>query len=216
MDLFGLRQLSEMIEAKGGAFALDYLLLNTAPGFWNKSGFLTFISGWIPEVYSLTESAEAGPHHREESTYSHTVRVIKNLPKNALLRRAALFHDTGKASVCVVSNSKGQYHGHAEKSAEITSGVMARLGYGREETQKTVLLVKNHMRPVLYNAPGTNGWSDRAVRKLVKDTNGMHGLLIRLALADVKGMSGTGLDTDKTLRIMELKKRIERVIDERE
>ncbi|MHB8896077.1 MAG: tRNA nucleotidyltransferase/poly(A) polymerase family protein, partial [Candidatus Geothermincolia bacterium] len=79
---------------------------------------------------------------------------------------------------------------HDKVGAELTRAAMRRLRYSTEEIQATVFLVRRHMRPIHYE----RGWSDAAVRRLVRDcTLSRNGdvivplsCVIELARADVK------------------------------
>jgi poly(A) polymerase len=140
--------------------------------------------------------------------WEHTLGVVKNTAaRNKCLRWAALLHDVGKAACrSVDENEKVHYYGH-EKTGSILAGEIADgFRFSKRERKCLSILVKNHMRPVLYSSE----WSDRAVRKLAAETGEHLDILLDLASADIASHAGT-YALEGAERMADLRKRLRAV-----
>jgi len=116
-----------------------------------------------PEVAAM-KGVEQPPGYHRADVLEHTLLAVGYVRPDPLLRRAALFHDVGKP-VVKVSEPKVSFPEHDKVGVELTRAAMRRLRYGNEDIQKTVFLVRRHMRPIRYE----RDWSDAAVRRLIRD-----------------------------------------------
>jgi poly(A) polymerase len=125
-----------------------------------SSGMMEYVS---PEVAAMESVEQPLAYHRAD-VLEHTLLTVMYLPPEPLLRRAALFHDVGKPAV-KVTEPRVMFPGHEKISAELTREAMTRLRYGKGDIDRTVFLVRRHMRPIRY----VPEWSDAAVRRLIRD-----------------------------------------------
>ena len=79
-------------------------------------------------------------------------------PGNERLRLAALLHDIGKPATF----ADGHFIGHDEEGAQLSAALLARLAFGRRDTEPVVGLVRNHM--FSYETR----WSSAAVRRFIR------------------------------------------------
>jgi putative nucleotidyltransferase with HDIG domain len=102
----------------------------------------------LPELSSLKNLAQPKEYHREGDAFRHTLMVLSALPSEAKLRLklATLFHDLGKAVTQKIDeNGKITFHGHAQKSAELTRNIANRFRFTDKLKKEVVWLVENHM-----------------------------------------------------------------------
>ena len=97
----------------------------------------------IPEIRSMINFEHKHPHHNLD-VWQHTLAVIRNLNTNDLeLNMAALLHDIGKP-VSYQDDEVRHFHGHPEKSYQITISILERLGYNKGFIDRVAYLVKTH------------------------------------------------------------------------
>lgn len=77
--------------------------------------------------------------------YEHIVTAVENIPPEAELRLAMLFHDIGKP-LTQSEDEKGAWHyyGHAEKSAELAEQIMKRLKTSTALRERVCDIVRYH------------------------------------------------------------------------
>jgi poly(A) polymerase len=106
----------------------------------------------LPEVLSLKNCVQLGPHHQEGDVFTHTEEVVKNLPAtaNPELLWAGILHDIAKPLTRVERERNGeiitQFFNHEVLGAEMAEKITARLGLSVKEREKIKWLVRNHMR----------------------------------------------------------------------
>lgn len=160
----------------------------------------------IPEFERmfLLDDAPHGIAHAKD-IWNHTMDVVEVLPPRLCLRWAALLHDIGKADArSVDENGLPHYYGHENIGAELSGEIVENFRFSRRDRRAVLFLVRNHMRPVLYDSE----WSDAAVRRIVRDSGRNLDDLLLLAEADIR--AHTGEYSEKGLRnIAELRSRID-------
>jgi len=160
----------------------------------------------IPEFERmfLLDDAPHGIAHVKD-IWNHTMDVLEALPPRLCLRWAALLHDVGKADArSVDENGLPHYFGHENIGAELAGEIVGNFRFSRRNRKAVLFLVRNHMRPVLYDSE----WSDAAVRRLVRDSGPELNDLLLLAGADIR--AHTDEYTEKGLRnLAELRSRID-------
>jgi tRNA nucleotidyltransferase/poly(A) polymerase len=172
-------------------------------GFMKADGVLGTV---IPELQSLftIDGLKQGKYHQHDA-WEHTRRVVASVPPLAILRWAALLHDSGKG-LARRTDIEGvpHFHGHEVKSEGIAEAVAARLRFSRADSRALSTLVRNHMRPLLY----TPEWSNSAVKRLMRDAGDQLNNLLLLAEADVAARASEQVQ-EGIQRLSSLRERIE-------
>jgi poly(A) polymerase len=158
---------------------LDKLLVVQSPsaGLW-----LVVETGlaeeFLPELLAL--SLEQDPIHRHKDVLAHTIAVVERTPPDRLLRLAALFHDVGKPATRSIGPSGVSFHHHDLVGARMTRERMRALHYPNDDIDVVARLVELHLRFHTYRM----GWTDRAVRRYVRDAGPLLDRLNALTRAD--------------------------------
>jgi poly(A) polymerase len=133
---------------------------------------------FIPELPGL--ALEQDPIHRHKDVLAHTLAVVDKTSKDRLLRLAALFHDVGKPKTRAITNGGVTFHHHEMVGARMTRTRMTALRYSAEDIDTVVRLVELHLRFHTYRL----GWTDKAVRRYVRDAGPLLDLLNELTRCD--------------------------------
>lgn len=120
------------------------LLLSDHPGLLREvyeSGISDVI---LPEFSELMHTRQNNPHHCY-TVGEHTIRVVENVPKDRVLRLAALFHDVAKP-VCKTTDENGidHFYGHPKEGAQMAQRIFRRLKFDVDTMQKVCGLVQWH------------------------------------------------------------------------
>ena len=134
---------------------------------------------FLPEVAAL--SSQRDPLHRHKDVLEHTVAVVGKTSPDPILRLAALFHDVGKPDTRDYADGSVSFHHHEVVGARLTRARMKELRFANEEVDAVTRLVYLHMRPHTLKM----GWTDRAVRRYVRDAGPLLGQLNTLVRCDV-------------------------------
>jgi poly(A) polymerase len=106
--------------------------------------------------------------------------VVDKTSPDRLLRLAALFHDVGKPRTRAFVDGGVTFHHHEVVGARMTRKRMKALRYPNDETELVTELVNLHLRFHTYRL----GWTDRAVRRYVRDAGPLLGRLNELTRCD--------------------------------
>ena len=137
---------------------------------------------YLPEVADLAKITDPGPHHKLD-VWTHTLNVVAGVQPRPEVRWAALLHDLGKYSTqSLEPDGRMRFFGHEAVSAKLSDDIMVRLRASNRFRQTVTTLVANHMRPHAYGET----WTDGAVRRLERDSDGHFDWLIDLAVADAR------------------------------
>ena len=150
----------------------------------------------IPEIKPMIGFKQNNPYHWLD-VWNHSLHVLFEVKEKDLpLRLAALLHDFGKPS-CYVEGEDGvgHFYGHADKSVEITEGVLKRLKYSNEIIDEVLTLVKYHDIQISLS----NKFIRRMLNKMSKET--FEKLLV-LRKADILGQA----NVDREKRLVEVEK----------
>lgn len=110
--------------------------------------FAPIMSQVLPEIQPMIGLAQHNHHHIYD-LMEHTARVVEYVPPQLHLRWAALLHDIGKPSTCVIDNTgEAHYHGHAQKSAQMADVALLRLKAPTALRKQVVDLISRHMSPL--------------------------------------------------------------------
>ncbi|MCK4671277.1 MAG: HDIG domain-containing protein [Candidatus Aegiribacteria sp.] len=172
-----------------------------------ESGILTDMIPQFEEMFTLNGVGQGKAHCTD--IWNHTLEVIRHLQStDKCLRWAALLHDIGKSETRMIDDGGDpHFYRHEEIGAFIATGVAECFRFSKKERSCVNFLVKNHMRPVLYSKQ----WSDRAVRKLIRDSGEYLERLIDLSSADIAAHS-THFAEDGSKRLRELRIRLNEMI----
>jgi poly(A) polymerase len=118
---------------------------------------------FLPELPAM--ALEQDPIHRHKDVLAHTLAVVDKTSKDRLLRLAALFHDIGKPRTRAISDGGVSFHHHEVVGARMTRVRMEALRYPSSDVDTVVRLVELHLRFHTYRL----GWTDKAVRRYVRD-----------------------------------------------
>ena len=133
---------------------------------------------FLPELPAL--AVEQDPIHRHKDVLAHTIAVVGNTPPDRLLRLAALFHDVGKPKTRSIGPGGVSFHHHEMVGARMTRERMQALKYSTEDVEVVSTLVELHLRFHTYKM----GWTDKAVRRYVRDAGPLLDRLNQLTRAD--------------------------------
>jgi poly(A) polymerase len=119
---------------------------------------------FLPELPGL--ALEQDPIHRHKDVLAHTLAVMDKTSRgDRLLRLAALFHDVGKPRTRAITDGGVSFHHHEMVGARMTRVRMEALRYSSHDVDVVVRLVELHLRFHTYRL----GWTDKAVRRYVRD-----------------------------------------------
>lgn len=160
----GMHERLEIVSAERIRDELSKLLVVDDPsaGLW----FLVetgLTDEFLPELNEMR--LEQDPIHRHKDVLAHTIAVVANTQPQLRVRLAALLHDVGKPKTRDFGPQGVTFHHHEVVGARMAEARMKALKYPKELTQEVVDLVYLHLRFHTYRM----GWSDRAVRRYVRD-----------------------------------------------
>ena len=133
---------------------------------------------FLPELPGL--ALEQDPIHRHKDVLAHTLAVVDKTGPDRLLRLAALFHDVGKPKTRAFVDGGVTFHHHEVVGARMTRNRMQALRYPNDEVEVVTELVNLHLRFHTYRL----GWTDRAVRRYVRDAGPLLDQLNELTRCD--------------------------------
>jgi poly(A) polymerase len=159
-----LRQRLEIVSAERIRDELSKLLLVDDPsaGLW----FLveTGLSDeFLPELRAM--KLEQDPLHTHKDVLAHTIAVVHNTRPELRVRLAALFHDVGKPKTRSFATGAVSFHHHEVVGARMTEERLRALKYPNDIVNDVTKLVYLHLRIHTY----AMGWTDKAVRRYVRD-----------------------------------------------
>ncbi|MGH9091660.1 MAG: CCA tRNA nucleotidyltransferase, partial [Acidimicrobiales bacterium] len=138
---------------------------------------------FLPELPAL--ALEQDPIHRHKDVLAHTLAVVDKTSAGSpspdrLLRLAALFHDVGKPRTRAFDRGGVTFHHHEVVGARMTRQRMEALRYPGDDVEVVVALVELHLRFHTYRL----GWTDKAVRRYVRDAGPLLDRLNELTRCD--------------------------------
>jgi poly(A) polymerase len=133
---------------------------------------------FVPELANLKITQDPEYHHKD--VLEHTLTVVENVEPDLVMRLAALFHDVGKPETKEIIDGKVTFYNHDAVSSGITRRRLKVLKYPKVIIDDVKHLIYQHMRAYTYRM----GWTDKAVRKYIKDAGELRGKLNALIRAD--------------------------------
>ena len=158
---------------------LDLLLVTDQPSIGLDFIVRTGLADqFIPELPLL--QLEQDPIHQHKDVLKHTWAVVDKTSPSLTLRLAALFHDIGKPRTREFSEDGVTFRFHEVVGAKMTRKRMSALKYPQSVIDDVSTLVELHLRFHTYKM----GWSDRAVRRYVRDAGPLLNELNELTRCD--------------------------------
>jgi poly(A) polymerase len=159
---------------------LDKLMVTERPsvGLWFivQTGLA---EDFLPELPGL--ALEQDPVHRHKDVLAHSLAVVdKTSRQDRLLRLSALFHDIGKPKTRSFGPGGVSFHHHEVVGARLTRDRMVALRYPSSDIDVVTRLVELHLRFHTYRL----GWTDKAVRRYVRDAGPLLDRLNELTRCD--------------------------------
>ena len=143
---------------------LDLLMMTDRPSTGLDLIVRTGLAAYfLPELTKL--QLEQDPIHQHKDVLKHTWAVVDKTSPLLVLRLAALFHDIGKPATRTISDEGVTFRFHEVVGAKMTRRRMTALKYSQEVIDDVCTLVELHLRFHTYKM----GWSDKAVRRYVRD-----------------------------------------------
>ncbi len=133
---------------------------------------------FLPELPGL--ALEQDPIHHHKDVLAHTLAVVDKTSPDRLLRLAALFHDVGKPRTRAFVDGGVTFHHHEVVGARMTRKRMTALKYPGDDIEVVSELVNLHLRFHTYRL----GWTDKVVRRYVRDAGPLLGRLNELTRCD--------------------------------
>jgi len=154
----------EIVSAERIRDELDKLMVveATADGLW----FIVntgLAAEFIPELPAL--ALEQDPVHRHKDVLAHTIAVVDKTRPDRLVRLSALLHDVGKPKTRSFGPQGVSFHHHEVVGARMAEERMRALHYSTADIAFVSRMVELHLRFHTYRL----GWTDRAVRRYVRD-----------------------------------------------
>lgn len=167
------------------------------------------IDQFVPELIEL--GMQQDPVHQHKDVLAHTVAVVEKTSPRPTLRLAALFHDIGKPETREFGPDGVSFHHHEVVGARMTRARMRELKFPKDTVKDVAQLVFLHMRPHTLKM----GWTDRAVRRYVRDADTLLEDLNELVRCDVTTRNERRARTISR-RIDELERRIVELAEQEE
>jgi poly(A) polymerase len=191
-----LRGRLEIVSAERIRDELSKLLLLDDPsvGLW----FLvdTGLSDeFLPELRAMR--LEQDPVHTHKDVLAHTIAVVRNTEPRLRVRLAALFHDVGKPKTRSFATGSVSFHHHEVVGARMTEERLRALKYPNDVVEDVTKLVYLHLRIHTY----AMGWTDKAVRRYVRDAGDL--------LDDLNHLQRSDCTTRNRNRAMALARRMD-------
>jgi poly(A) polymerase len=174
-----LRHRLEIVSAERIRDELSKLLLTDDPstGLWLLCE--TELSDeFLPELNAMR--LEQDPIHTHKDVLAHTIAVVRNTRTELVVRLAALFHDVGKPKTRSYALGGVSFHHHEVVGARMTEERLRALKYPADVVAAVTKLVYLHLRIHTY----AMGWTDKAVRRYVRDAGGLLDQLNHLQRSD--------------------------------
>ena len=118
---------------------------------------------FLPELNSMR--LEQDPLHTHKDVLAHTIAVVANTRPEIVLRLAALLHDVGKPKTRSYADGSVSFHHHEVVGARMAEERLRALRYPNDVVADVTKLVYLHLRIHTY----AMGWTDKAVRRYVRD-----------------------------------------------
>lgn len=162
----------------------------------------------LPEWDAMEGVAQNTPHHKYDVA-EHTLRALKNVKRDKILRLTMLFHDMGKPMMKTTDeNGRDHFRGHALVSEELARSIMHRLKFDNETIRTVTKLVCYHD----YRVEATPKNVRRAMNRIGVE---LFPYYLAVRLADVKAQSPYQ-KREKIENIVEMRQLYQEIIKKQE
>jgi poly(A) polymerase len=175
-----LRRRLEIVSTERIRDELSRLLAvpDPTPGLWLLCD-TKLADEFLPELNAMR--LEQDPVHTHKDVLAHTFAVVATTdPTHATVRLAALLHDIGKPKTRSIGPGGVSFHHHEAVGARMAEERLRALRFSRETVHDVSTLIYLHLRIHTY----AMGWSDKAVRRYVRDAGPLLAELNELQRAD--------------------------------
>lgn len=120
------------------------ICLSDRPSHINKLYALGLMTYIIPEFIATYETKQNHPHHIYDVA-KHSIVAMENVPKDTVLRLAALLHDIGKPATRS-TDQKGidHFYNHPDKGVEMSKKILRNLRWDNQTIRDVGILIKQH------------------------------------------------------------------------
>ena len=118
---------------------------------------------FLPELNAM--QLQQDPIHQHKDVLAHTIAVVRKTRVELRVRLAALLHDIGKPKTRSVGPGGVSFHHHEVVGARMAEERLRALRFPSGLVDDVARLVYLHLRIHTYSM----GWTDRAVRRYVRD-----------------------------------------------
>jgi poly(A) polymerase len=164
---------------------------------------------FLPELNAL--QLEQDPIHQHKDVLAHTIAVVRNTRPELRVRLAALLHDIGKPKTRSVGPGGVSFHHHEVVGARMAEERLRALRFPNDVVDDVARMVYLHLRVHTYSM----GWSDKAVRRYVRDAGPLLEPLNHLVRCDCTTRNKARART-LNRRIDELEERIAQLREQEE
>ena len=162
----------------------------------------------LPEWDAMEGVAQNTPHHKYDVA-EHTLRALKNVKRDKILRLTMLFHDMGKPMMKTTDeNGRDHFRGHALVSEELARSILHRLKFDNETIRTVTKLVCYHD----YRVEATPKNVRRAMNRIGVE---LFPYYLAVRLADVKAQSPYQ-KREKIENIVEMRQLYQEIIKKQE
>ena len=162
----------------------------------------------LPEWDAMEGVAQNTPHHKYDVA-EHTLRALKNVKRDKILRLTMLFHDMGKPMMKTTDeNGRDHFRGHALVSEELARSILHRLKFDNETIRTVTKLVCYHD----YRVEATPANVRRAMNRIGVE---LFPYYLAVRLADAKSQS-TYMRREKIENIVEMRQLYQEIIKKQE
>lgn len=154
------------------------------------SGALAILLPEVEALHGFHRSCRV--HHKD--LWAHTLEVVERALPDPDIRWAALMHDVGKVPTRTVDErGRVSFLRHERVGALLMRGAGARLAMAPERIERIAFVIEHHARVNAYR----RDWSDRAVRRLVREAG--------VRLDDLMAFSGADYTTRRRERASKIR-----------
>ena len=122
--------------------------------------YFPVISEIIPELIPTAGDVQNNPRSGFD-VLQHTLKSVALAPKEVVLRLSMLLHDIAMPACCNETGSKGHFHSHAERGAQMARGILKRLKYDGATVKSVAELVLYHDAELTPEAKQVRRWLNR-------------------------------------------------------
>lgn len=187
---------------------LDKLLCSGHPEYIKRAYELGITAVILPEFDRIMETPQRNRYH-DLSVGEHTLKVMRHVRADHLLRWTMLLHDFGKPDAKLVDpDGTIHFYGHAKISAKLAKDIIRRLKFDNATLDAVTKLVCYHDFPFPISKAGVR----KAMNCLGEE---LFPLLLEVCEADSRGKNSYAQETylPKLLKIREYYREIEEAGD---